>query len=128
MDMQLNILVPVVPYAIKLARALEPYNLKWMEELLPPDDYEGYEEVKKALGGTQAGSDSVTMCFGTRFMSHSAPVTDSIECLLQSSLSLFALHCTATRAWRSICARNYVTSHAAIANNIYLLGLPPEHR
>lgn len=44
-----------MPYAIKLARALEPYNLKWMEEFLPPDDYEGYEEVKKALGGTQAG-------------------------------------------------------------------------
>lgn len=40
-----------VPYAIKLARALEPYNLKWMEEFLPPDDYEGYEEVKKALAG-----------------------------------------------------------------------------
>jgi len=40
-----------VPYAIKLARALEPYGLKWMEEFLPPDDYEGYEEVKKALQG-----------------------------------------------------------------------------
>ena len=40
-----------VPYAIKLARALEPYNLKWMEEVLPPDDYAGYEEVKRALGG-----------------------------------------------------------------------------
>ena len=25
-----------VPYAIKLARALEPYNLKWLEEFLPP--------------------------------------------------------------------------------------------
>ena len=25
-----------VPYAIKLAKKLEPYNLKWMEEFLPP--------------------------------------------------------------------------------------------
>ena len=30
-----------VPYAIKLAKALEPYGLKWMEEFLHPDDYEG---------------------------------------------------------------------------------------
>ena len=31
-----------VPYAIKLGRALAPYGLKWMEEFLPPDDYDGY--------------------------------------------------------------------------------------
>lgn len=38
-----------VPYAIKLAKQLQPYNLKWMEEFLHPDDYDGYEQVKKAL-------------------------------------------------------------------------------
>jgi len=38
-----------VPYAIKLANALAPHGLKWMEEFLPPDDYEGYKEVKAAL-------------------------------------------------------------------------------
>eukprot|EP00937_MAST-01D_sp_MAST-1D-sp2_P006119 g6119.t1 len=41
-----------VPYAIKLAKALQPYNLKWMEEFLPPDDYDGYKEVKDALRGS----------------------------------------------------------------------------
>eukprot|EP00760_Papus_ankaliazontas_P013469 PhM_4_TR15741/c0_g1_i1/m.91918/K12661/LRA3, yfaW; L-rhamnonate dehydratase len=41
-----------VPYSIKLARALEPYNLKWMEEFLHPDDYNGYAEVRKALQGS----------------------------------------------------------------------------
>ena len=40
-----------VPYAIKLAKALEPYGLKWMEEFLHPDDYQGYEDVRKALRG-----------------------------------------------------------------------------
>ena len=30
-----------VPYAIDLARALEPYNVYWLEECLPPDDYDG---------------------------------------------------------------------------------------
>jgi len=41
-----------VPYAIKLAKALQPYNLKWMEEFLPPDDYDGYIQVKDALKDT----------------------------------------------------------------------------
>jgi L-rhamnonate dehydratase len=41
-----------VPYAIKLAKALQPYNLKWMEEFLPPDDYAGYKDVRDALRGT----------------------------------------------------------------------------
>jgi len=40
-----------VPYTVKLAKALQPYNLKWIEEFLQPDDYAGYAEVKKQLGG-----------------------------------------------------------------------------
>jgi len=39
-----------VPYAIELARALEPYNVYWMEECLPPDDYDGHATLKAAVG------------------------------------------------------------------------------
>jgi len=41
-----------VPHAISLARRLaEPdLHFTWMEEFLPPDEYDGYEEVKKAVG------------------------------------------------------------------------------
>ena len=38
-----------VPYTIKLANALKPYNPKWIEEFLPPDNYSGYSDVKRAL-------------------------------------------------------------------------------
>jgi len=38
-----------VPYTIKLAKALAPYGVKWIEEFLPPDDYDGYAEVRRAL-------------------------------------------------------------------------------
>lgn len=38
-----------VPYTIKLARALEPYKMRWIEEFLPPDDYDGYAQVKQAV-------------------------------------------------------------------------------
>jgi L-rhamnonate dehydratase len=41
-----------VPYAIKLAKALAPYDLEWIEECLPPDDYDGYAALKAALTGT----------------------------------------------------------------------------
>ena len=38
-----------VPYTIELARALEPVRIKWLEEFLPPDDYDGLVDVKKAV-------------------------------------------------------------------------------
>jgi L-rhamnonate dehydratase len=40
-----------VPYTIELARALRPYNVYWLEEFLPPDDYDGYSVVKAAVEG-----------------------------------------------------------------------------
>jgi L-rhamnonate dehydratase len=40
-----------VPYAIRLGKALAEYNLEWIEECLPPDDYDGYAEIKSALTG-----------------------------------------------------------------------------
>lgn len=38
-----------VPYAIRLAQAARPFNLKWVEECLPPDDYDGYAELKRRI-------------------------------------------------------------------------------
>ncbi len=41
-----------VPYVIELARKCNPYDVEWIEEALPPDDYEGYSELKKAVTTT----------------------------------------------------------------------------
>ena len=41
-----------LPYSIELARRCEPYNVKWIEEALPPDDYDGYSELKKSVKST----------------------------------------------------------------------------
>ncbi|HET8627306.1 MAG TPA: L-rhamnonate dehydratase [Thermomicrobiales bacterium] len=38
-----------VPYTIALARAVEPYRVRWLEEYLPPDDYDGYAAVRAAV-------------------------------------------------------------------------------
>jgi L-rhamnonate dehydratase len=42
-----------VPYTIELARRIDrevPGGVKWIEEFLPPDDYEGYSEVRAKVG------------------------------------------------------------------------------
>ena len=36
-----------VGYTLKLLELIQPYNIKWVEEHLPPDQYSGYAEVKK---------------------------------------------------------------------------------
>ena len=41
-----------VPYTIQLARRCEPYNVHWIEEFLPPDEYEGYKKVKDKVNST----------------------------------------------------------------------------
>ena len=37
-----------VPYAIRLAEASRPLGIYWWEEVLPPDDVEGYRAIKAA--------------------------------------------------------------------------------
>jgi L-rhamnonate dehydratase len=41
-----------VPYAIELAKRCEPYNIKWIEETLPPDQYDGYAQIKQSVHTT----------------------------------------------------------------------------
>lgn len=40
-----------VPYAIELGKALAEHGLYWIEECLPPDDHDGYAQLKAALTG-----------------------------------------------------------------------------
>src|SRR5690606_13952193 len=35
------------PYALRLLKALEPYNLRWVEELLLPDEIHNFAKLKK---------------------------------------------------------------------------------
>lgn len=38
-----------VEFTLRLAERLRPYNLRWLEEPLPPHDIEGHAELKRAI-------------------------------------------------------------------------------
>jgi L-alanine-DL-glutamate epimerase-like enolase superfamily enzyme len=52
--------------AIALGRELEPYNVCWFEEPVPPDDLEGYRKVAQALKISVAGGESEFTRYGFR--------------------------------------------------------------
>lgn len=41
-----------VEYTVHMAEVLRPYRLRWIEEALPPDDVDGYAQLKKAIPWT----------------------------------------------------------------------------
>jgi len=41
-----------VEYVVRLAEALRPYRIKWLEDYLPPDDLDSYFKVRQRLPGT----------------------------------------------------------------------------
>ncbi|MCQ6561065.1 enolase C-terminal domain-like protein [Paenibacillus mendelii] len=38
-----------VDYTVRMSERLAPYRVKWIEESLPPDDYEGYGELNRKV-------------------------------------------------------------------------------
>jgi L-rhamnonate dehydratase len=42
-----------VAYTLAFARAVEPCNIRWIEEPLQPDDYDGYAELRRRISGIQ---------------------------------------------------------------------------
>lgn len=41
-----------VEYTLRMAELLEPYRVRWIEECLPPDDYDGYAELRQKVRRT----------------------------------------------------------------------------
>ncbi|MGC9347497.1 MAG: mandelate racemase/muconate lactonizing enzyme family protein [Anaerolineae bacterium] len=54
------------PEAIRLARDLEPYDVTWFEEPVPPEDVDGYCEVRRATSIPIAGGECEYTRFGFR--------------------------------------------------------------
>ncbi len=54
------------PEAIRLARAMEPYDIHWFEEPVPPEDLDGYVEVKRHSRIRIAGGECEYTRYGFR--------------------------------------------------------------
>lgn len=55
-----------LPSATKIARALEPYDILWLEEIMPPDNVETYVRLKQATAIPICQSERVFTRFGFR--------------------------------------------------------------
>jgi L-rhamnonate dehydratase len=42
-----------IDYTLQFARATAEFNVRWIEEPLPPDDYDGHAELRRRISGTQ---------------------------------------------------------------------------
>ena len=56
--------------AIKLARAMEPFDITWFEEPVPPEDIDGYVEIKRNTGIPIAGGECEYTRYGFRELIH----------------------------------------------------------
>ncbi len=52
--------------AIRLGRAIEPFDISWFEEPVPPEDHAGYRQVKRALAMPIAGGEAEFTRWGFR--------------------------------------------------------------
>jgi L-rhamnonate dehydratase len=41
-----------VEYTLRMAELIEPYRVRWIEEVLPPEDYDGFAELRQKVRGT----------------------------------------------------------------------------
>ncbi|MFZ4397817.1 MAG: mandelate racemase/muconate lactonizing enzyme family protein [Kiritimatiellia bacterium] len=55
-----------LPTATRIARALEPYDVMWLEEIMPPDNVEAYVRLKAATSVRICQSERVFTRFGFR--------------------------------------------------------------
>src|SRR5436853_2842050 len=53
-------------FAIEMGRAMEPYNLYWIEEPVATDDIDGSAEVARALATPIAGNETELGLYGFR--------------------------------------------------------------
>jgi L-alanine-DL-glutamate epimerase-like enolase superfamily enzyme len=55
-----------LPVAVQIAQALEPYNIMWLEEIIPPDNVESYARLKSQTRVPLCVSERLFTRFGFR--------------------------------------------------------------
>ena len=112
--------------AIKIGRKMEPYEIYWFEEPVPPEDIEGYIEVKKALNIPIAAGEAEFTKFGFRHLISSKAV-DIVQpdCCVTGGLTEAKKIATLAHTWNIQCIPHVWGSAIAMAAALQLIAVLP---
>ena len=113
--------------AIKVGKEVEPYGIYWFEEPVPPEDIEGYLEVKLALDIPIAGGEAEFTRFGFKHLISSRAV-DIVQpdCCVTGGLTEAKRIATLANTWGIQCIPHVWGSAISMAAALQLMAvLPP---
>lgn len=112
--------------AINVGRRMEPYEIYWFEEPVPPEDIEGYIEVKQALNIPIAAGEAEFTKFGFRHLiSNRAVDIVQPDCCVTGGLTEAKKIATLAHAWNIQCVPHVWGSAIAIAAALQLIAALP---
>ena len=112
--------------AINVGRRMEPYNIYWFEEPVPPEDIEGYIEVKRALNIPIAAGEAEFTKFGFRHLiSRRAVDIVQPDCCVTGGLTEAKKISTLAQAWNIQCIPHVWGSAIAMAAALQLIAALP---
>ena len=108
--------------AINVGRRMEPYEIYWFEEPVPPEDIEGYIQVKRALNIPIAGGEAEFTKFGFRHLiSNRAVDIVQPDCCVTGGLTEAKKIATLAHAWNIQCIPHVWGSAIAMAAALQLI-------
>jgi L-rhamnonate dehydratase len=106
-----------VPYAIAMIRALEEFELAWVEEPVPPDDLDGYVRIRSAVHTPISGGEHEFTRWGYRELLQRGAVD-----IVQPDVNRMGGISEARKVWALASAFNtQVIPHSPQAHNAHLI-------
>jgi D-galactarolactone cycloisomerase len=113
--------------AITLGKKMEEYGVYWFEEPVPPEDIEGYLEVKRALNMFIAGGEAEFTRFGFKnLISRKAVDIVQPDCCAAGGLSEVRNIAVLANTWNIQCWPHVWGTGVAIAAALHLLAALPD--
>lgn len=112
--------------AIEIGRRLEEYGVYWFEEPVPPEDIDGYLEIKNALNMAIAGGEGEFTAFGFRdLISRRAVDIIQPDCCITGGLSEGKRIATLASLWNIRCCPHVWGSAVAVAAHLHFVASLP---
>lgn len=113
--------------AIMLGKKMEEYGIYWFEEPVPPEDIEGYLEVKRALNMFITGGEAEFTRFGFKnLISKKAVDIVQPDCCAAGGLSEVTKIAALANTWNIQCWPHVWGTGVAIAAGLHLLSTIPD--